>query len=152
MFPCSVTLIYFCLQCTSVLVCLSIDVTGALVLCPTKASHFRHPHHSKPFLFCTCVSVHRRDRCTRTLLNQGPLAICIVYHRCTTEVQFSPKIFSPLLSCATQSPPPPFLSPRTCVSVHRRDRCTRTSLPLFFLFLFLSPSLSVPLSYWRVCP
>ena len=44
------------------LVCLSIDVTGALVF---------HPHLLTCLWFarfvCTCVSVHRRDRCTCTL-------------------------------------------------------------------------------------
>ena len=44
------------------LVYLSIDVTGALV---------SHPPNGMVFwlaILCTCVSVHRRDRCTRTFL------------------------------------------------------------------------------------
>ena len=43
------------------------------------------------------MSVHRRDRCTSTLSNQG-----------SVTANFAKAAF------------------RTCVSVHRRDRCTRT--------------------------
>ena len=39
---------------------LSVDVTGALVPHPPKCMVFGHS------FLCTCVSVHRRDRCTRT--------------------------------------------------------------------------------------
>ena len=100
-----------------------------------------------PLHFRTCVSVHRRDRCTCTLFNQGLLVAWTLHYRCTTKVQFSPRILFILLSCATLSSLPPSLSLRACVSVHRRDRCTRTPSPSLFRCLFLSPffSLSAPL-------
>ena len=96
---------------------------------------------ASPPYFRTCVSVHRRDRCTCTLINQGLRVDRIIYHHCTTKVQLSPRILLSLLSCATLSSLPPSFSFRTCVSVHRRDRCTRTPLPFF-----VSLSVSVPLS------
>ena len=79
-----------------VLVCLSIDVTGALVLRPTQVFFW---DIFITVAFRTCVSVHRRDRCTRTSFNQG----------------FFVDIFATVAF-------------RTCVSAHRRDRCTRTLL------------------------
>ena len=99
-----------------------------------------------PLHFRTCVSVHRRDRCTCTLFNQGLLVAWTLHYRCTTKVQFSPRILFILLSCATLSSLPPSLSLRACVSVHRRDRCTRT--PLSF---FVSLSVFVPLLL-SLCP
>ena len=52
-----------------VLVYLSIDVTGALVLSPFFIF----------FLFCTCVSVRRRDRCTRTFIITSFLFVTVTY-------------------------------------------------------------------------
>ena len=66
---------------SSVLVCLSIDVTGALVLflflpCLLPVSLLL----SLFWLFsCTCVSVHRRDRCSCTPHTSGlPFAVLFV--------------------------------------------------------------------------
>ena len=81
-----------------VLVCLSIDVIGAPVPCPTKVQLL--PITAAAFR--TCVSVHISDRCTGTSINQG---FYIIYF--FTAAHFC------LILC-------------TCVSVHRRDRCTRT--------------------------
>ena len=98
-------------------------MTGALVLLfsntaqvriPCSAQHFRDlfpylhfPHLSAWILiynfFCTCVSVHRRDRCTCTFIS-------LALHNSWPDILFL---------C-------------TCVSVRRRDRCTCTLPPFFF--------------------
>ena len=77
--------------------------------------------------FRTCVSVHRRDRCTRTLLNQGLVfdlfttvafvLVCLsIRDRCTSTLSYLGSVTASFTKAAF----------RTCVSVHRRDRCTRT--------------------------
>ena len=90
--------------------------------------------------FCTCVSVHRRDRCTRTL----PFLLCyssfllpFSFSLCALPsfTSFVPVCLSADVTGALVPLSPPFLfsfwASRlncfcTCVSVHRRDRCTRT--------------------------
>ena len=138
-----------------VLVCLSIDVTGALVLRPTQvffwdifitvafrtcvSVHRRDRCTRTSFnqgffvdifatvAFRTCVSAHRRDRCTRTLLNQGLVfdlfttvafvLVCLsIRDRCTSTLSYQGSVTASFTKAAF----------RTCVSVHRRDRCTRT--------------------------
>ena len=118
------------------------------------------------------MSVHRRDRCTRTLFNLHSTVSGILLHLNTSQVQLPPRFlftgfgisfhkkvqFFPtkvqfflrtlllLLSCATLLSLPLSLSLCPGVSVHRRDRCTRSPLP-FFSPLFssrpLSPCISV---------
>ena len=98
-------------------------MTGALVLLfsntaqvriPCSAQHFRdlfpYLHFAHLFAWiliynflCTCVSVHRRDRCTCTFIS-------LALHNSWPDILFL---------C-------------TCVSVRRRDRCTCTLPPFFF--------------------
>ena len=126
-----------CLFCTSfVLVCLSTDVTGALVLlfllfhhiCFVSAGHFTKAPSFLHFLCvsnCTCVSVHRRDRCTRTFpyfyfvsrLILVPCESCILGHKFVVYGCLSTDVTGALFLPTSQ---------RTCESVHRRDRFTRT--------------------------
>ena len=92
-----------------VLVCLSIDVTGALVLlfylhCTSWFLVSLSLVHSPVLFLRTGVSVHRRDRCT-----------CSSFSSCCFVCWPASLLLSLfwLFSC-------------TCVSVHRRDRCTCT--------------------------
>ena len=66
-----------------VLVCLSIDVTGALVLSLSSPCFWPVSFFLSLFWVFTCigVSVHRRDRCTCTLLLlefSPPFFVCLV--------------------------------------------------------------------------
>ena len=82
------------------------------------------------FSICTRVSVHRRDRCTCTSTNLGPVfdifitvafRTCVSVHRrdrCT-RTSFNQGFFVDIFATVAF---------RTCVSAHRRDRCTRTLL------------------------
>ena len=170
--------------------CLSIDVTGALVFfphpyCTTKVQIFctefqftKVQEHCTKSLFSftfffrfvstgaslghflprfrTCVSVHRRDRCTRTpflptlhilvpvslfwfiLLFFSSVLVCLSIDVTGALVLF---LFLPCLLPVSLLLSLFWLFSCTCVSVHRRDRCTCTphtsGLPFAVLFVLL---------------
>ena len=143
-----------------VLVCLSIDVTGAPVPCPTKvqllpitAAAFRtcvsvHISDRRTrtsinqgfyiiyfftaahfcLILCTCVSVHRRDRCTRTLSNLHSTVSGILLHLNTSQVQLPPRFLFTGFGILFHLTSVPVVYISTGVSVHRRDRCTCTTI------------------------
>ena len=140
-------------------VCLSIDVTGALVP-PFPVLWILFSFLLRVFRFC---SVHVTPtvliapflsplfalllRPCHSPLPSSFFRACVSVHRrdrCTR---------TPLLCCFSLGffvPLSLFLCPsRTGVSVHRRDRCVCTLLPL--LLLAFPSSFSGHL-YWRVCP
>ena len=110
-----------------VLVCLSIDVTGALVL--SLFSPWFWPVSFLLSLFwvftCTGVSVHRRDRCTCTLLLlEFPPLFCLVVCLCGVFVGFGELVlFGGLWVClsadVTGALPP--LPPYPCVRIPTRS-------------------------------
>ena len=128
-------------------VCLSIDVTGALVLCSTKAHwqfasftiavQLRSSFPQKSFPLCSAV------RPSHLPLPFSPLELVCL----SIDVTGALVLPFPSFSCFFFCPPLSLCPSRTGVSVHRRDRCACTPLP-FLLFSFHS-SLSL---YWRVCP
>ena len=147
--------------------CLSIDVTGALVFFP-------HPYcTTKVQIFCTeFLFTKVQEHCTKSLfsftfffrfVSTGAslghflprFRTCVSVHRrdrCT-RTPFPPTlhILVPVSLSLVHSP---VLFLRTGVSVHRRDRCTCTlSLLALFLACFASSfSVLVVFLYLCVCP
>ena len=100
------------------LVYLSIDVTGALV---------PHPPNSMVVglaFLCTCVSVRRRDRCTRTLSFHyfGPALLfrvhaphpCTMIQDCNTPLLRSSALLFKIMVCAALCPFGGFVVPLMC--------------------------------------
>ena len=86
------------------------------------------------FIICTCVSVRRRDRCTRT----PPLFYLSLFHPLPFFSSVSTlHCFFVLVCLSTDVTGALVLSFTskgllyTCVSAHRRDRCTCTLLHFF---------------------
>jgi hypothetical protein len=101
-------------------VCLSIDVTGALVFFP-------HPYcTTKVQIFCTEFQFTKvQEHCTKSLFS-----FTFFFRFVSTGASlghFLPRF-------------------RTCVSVHRRDRCTRTPFPPTLHILVL-----VSFSFFVLC-
>ena len=101
----------------------------------------------------SCVSVHRRDRCTRPPFHPPLFIFLFGLSGVSCTGLYCSITYGVCLSTDVTGALPPPTSHRTCESVHRRDRFIRTpssSSDLYFPVAYLF--FSSPLAFALVCP